>query len=44
MCTYFKTEIGVSQNLIDDIFFQFRLTEDLSIGRILNEKNMWVWG
>ena len=37
MCTYFKTETNAAQNLIDDFFSN--LSEDLSIGRILSEKN-----
>ena len=34
MCSYFKTETDLVQNLIDDFSFNF----DLSIGRILSEK------
>ena len=34
MCTYFKTETDVAQNLIDGFFSNF----DSSIGRILSEK------
>ena len=34
MCTFFKTETDVAQNLIDGFFSNF----DSSIGRILSEK------
>ena len=44
MCTYFKTETAVAQNLIDDFFFYFWLSDNLSIRRILSEKNMGVRG
>ena len=37
MYTYFKTETGAAQNLIND-FFSNWLSEDPSIGRILSEK------
>ena len=40
MCTYFKAEADVVQNLIDNIFFQPRLSEDPSIRRILSEKQI----
>ena len=39
MCTYFNTKTDVVQNLSDDFFSNF----DLSIRRILSEKNMGVW-
>ena len=40
MCLYFKTETDVVQNLIDDfLFFQLWLSEDLSIRRIVSNKN-----
>ena len=38
MCTYFNTKTDVVQNLIDDFFSNFWLSEDLSIGTILSEK------
>ena len=44
MCTYFKTETAVAQNLIDDFFLYFWLSDNLSIRRILSEKNMGVRG
>ena len=40
MCTYFKAETDVAQNLIDDFFYNFGFQE----GRILSEKNMGVRG
>ena len=40
MCTYFKAEADVAQNLIDNIFFQLWLSEDPSIRRILSEKKI----
>ena len=39
---YFKTETDVVQNLNDDFSFFSIFEEDLSIGRILSEKNMGV--
>ena len=42
MCKYFKIETDVAQNLIDDFFFYFWLSEDLSIERILSKKNAVV--
>ena len=38
MCTYFKTEADAVKKLIDDVFSNFGLSEDLSIGRILRGK------
>ena len=41
MCTYFEVETDVAQNLVDDFFFfKFWLSDELSIGRILNGKKM----
>ena len=37
MCTYFKTETDVAQNLIDNFFFNSDC-EELFIGRVLSEK------
>ena len=44
MCTYFKAEADVVQNLIDNIFFQLWLSEDSSIRRILSEKQIGGMG
>ena len=43
MCTYFKTETDVTQNLIDNFFSNFE-SEDLSIGRILSEQKLGIQG
>ena len=37
MCTYFKTDTDVAQNLIDNFFSNFWLSEELSAGRIFRE-------
>ena len=44
MCTHFKTETDVEQNLIHNFFSNFDCHEDLSIGRILSEEYMGTWG
>ena len=38
LCTYTKIETDVAQNLINDFFLYFWLSEDLSTGRILSLK------
>ena len=38
MCTYFKAETDVAQNLIDEFFSNFDCQKTLSIGGILHEK------
>ena len=43
MCTYFKTETDVAQNLIDDFFLTLTVRRP-SIGRILSEKKYGVTG
>ena len=44
MCTYFKTEADAVKKLIDDVFSNFGLSEDLSIGRILRGKKYGGYG
>ena len=43
MCTYFKTETDVVQNLSDVFFSKFDF-KDISIGRILSEESIWSTG
>ena len=44
MCKKFKIKTDIAQNLINDFFFYFWLSEDLSIGKMLREKEYGGYG
>ena len=46
MCTYFKTETDVAQNLIDDFFSNFvcLCTGKISITELISEKTKALYG